>query len=108
YALFGVNEKLFDRGEARLVLARVDAIHGAHVHAGRVFDVYARFGDNVGHLTFLLAYGWSDRKGPWLAVGDYKGIIHKGAWGRNRGPSAECRSCLSAPSLTRAFCPRTM
>jgi hypothetical protein len=39
----------------RLVFARVDTVHRAHVHAGGVLGADARFGDYISHFGFSFA-----------------------------------------------------
>src|SRR6185436_17766929 len=45
----GVNVQLVLALELRLVLLGVDAVHRAHLDAGGVLRVHARFRDDVGH-----------------------------------------------------------
>ena len=49
YALIGVNMKHFNRREIRLVLPWMNAIDGAHIHAGGVLRANARFTDDICH-----------------------------------------------------------
>src|SRR5208282_1721641 len=60
-------------GEVSLVLARVNAIHRAHVHTGRVFGADARFRNNVSHnrqalLTISEVIGESHSKETKLSL----------------------------------------
>jgi hypothetical protein len=48
-----VNIKLQSLYIALFVFARVDAVHRAHVHTGRVLNSDARLGYHVGHIRFL-------------------------------------------------------
>src|SRR4029453_6667422 len=61
-ALVGMDIEHLRRRKLRFVLARMDTVHGTHVHAGRVLRAYARFRDDVRHeqspktLSVLLLY----------------------------------------------------
>jgi hypothetical protein len=48
-ALFRMDVEHPGRFEFRFVLARVDAVDGAHVHAGAVLRIDARVGDDERH-----------------------------------------------------------
>src|SRR5436190_22763725 len=67
-ALVGMDVELFDGGELGLVLPRVDAVDGTHVHAGAVLGADALFGDHVSHSD-TPQVGSTGDKGPWLAGG---------------------------------------
>jgi hypothetical protein len=53
-AFIGMNVKKLGGFEFRLILARVNAIYGTHVHASGVLRPYAGFSDNVRHLNVSL------------------------------------------------------
>src|ERR1700681_4055450 len=54
-ALYGAYIKLGFALVGRFILARVDAIDGAHVHASGIFGANARLSYNVGHHDLLIS-----------------------------------------------------
>src|SRR5256885_14399338 len=54
-AFRGIDVQLLLGFMLRLVLAGVDAIHRAHIHAGGVLGADARFGDDVSHANSPLS-----------------------------------------------------
>src|SRR5258707_7397709 len=77
-AFRGMDVKLRFRGEFRLILARMNAVHRADIHAGGVFCADAGLGDHVSHSRSPLS---NDRPGLCeIGATGKKVLISWGRW----------------------------